>query len=179
MTSNTVAPLDGKIIETVMTDPLTFPVLRELDWATVPYGTLLERIPGSGPAIGMLLDAGILYETDEGLRMTEAYQGFIFGYDGSTAPECFSLELRGWHRQLGLFVSEAVYLLTGALFDADLEKDMLTDAEDLLVRGGLMDPDGGLTGKGRDVAYNVFRSIAGIFDTVPVDPDELFGRWMP
>lgn len=178
MTTKTVAPLDEDTVESIMADPLTFPVLEELDWTTVPYGTLIRRVPGSGPMIGRLLEAGIIHETREGLRIAEAYQGCILG-SGCIAPECLFIEPMDKHRRFGLFVSEAAYMLTCSLFGTDIEDPLYTDAEDLLVRSGLIDPDGKLTEEGRKVAYGIFASVPRIFDTVAVDPDELYGRWMP
>ena len=170
-----LAPLEECVVEDIMADPLAVGVIGALDWRTMDVGSLKDMIPGCGDALDLLVHHGIVIREGDDVRLSEPYQAYGTELDRDDGVWTMLTSPKdGWGHQMGFLSSYVVCSLVSMLFD--VEPTWEDGTLELAERSGLVS-EGMLTPYGRDVAFRLFSTVAGMFDTVEVDPDDLFGRW--
>lgn len=169
-------PLDDETVMRIAGDPVSVGILRELNWRTMTMGELEDKVPGCRDDVDVLRALGILTSDGGLLRISEPYQAFgsELDYDDGIctalgSPKC------GWFHDLGYLSSYVVCSLVSLMFD--IEPVWEGESGRLAFRSGLIDPEGSLTDRGREVAFSLFSMVSDVFDTRGVGPEVLIDRW--
>ena len=169
-------PLDDDVIDRIMDDPIAVSIIQCLNWTSLSKEELDELVPGNGQSLDLLLDSRVVIREDGIFGLDVAVQASGFRTDNvDDIREALSLSSRLWKRRLGYLSAYIADSLVSLFFGN--EPCWEGESEYLARRAGLIDGKGMITEKGSECALSIYFLIAGVFDTRPVDPVELYGRW--
>lgn len=166
----------GDTVDTILADHKSMEILRILDWNTMSASEFDSHFPGCRDILHQMESIDAILCKGGIVRIHESLQGLGLDFnDVQMVREALYFDRGETKANLGFNVLYIVDLLTSLYFG--IEPCWEGDSERLLKRSGMVDDKGHLTGKGEECAFTLFSTIANVFDTQDVDPEEMLTRW--